>query len=171
MHIKNVTITSRPSISKFKDNKEYDEKFPEEIWNWLYKDWKNVRGRIFLPKPRCSHFAKIINKVNPYFCINVIRHNVPKITKHLFTCDFFCNVEGCKMRGIAVLFQSYNLHIEFFKTDIMHFKNERNSCQSRHIKHYERLKLGEKIAGLKTLKYTGMNNYKISMAPSLIVDI
>ena len=102
-----------------------------------------------MPKPRCSHFAKRINKVNPYFCINVSRHNVPKITQHLFTCDFFCNVEGCKMRGKAALFPS----------------------QSRYIKHYERLKLCEKIAGLKTLMYTGMNNYKISMAPSLIVDI
>ena len=30
-HIKNVTITSRPSISKFKVDKEYDKNFPEEI--------------------------------------------------------------------------------------------------------------------------------------------
>ena len=63
--------------------------------------------------------------MNPYYCINVICHNVPKITKHLFTCDVFCNVGGCKMRGKAVLFPGCNLHIEFFKTDIIHFKNEK----------------------------------------------
>ena len=49
-HIKNVAIRSRPSISKFKVNKEYDENFPEEIWKALYKDSKNVRGQISLPK-------------------------------------------------------------------------------------------------------------------------
>ena len=50
------------------------------------------------------------------------------------------------MRGKTVLFPSYN----FFKTEIVHFKNEKNSYQSRYIKHSKRLKLDEKIAGLKT---------------------
>ena len=95
-HIKNVTITSRPSISRFKVNKEYDENFPEEIWKALYKDLKNVRGRISSPKTWCSHFTEIINKVNPYSCINLVRHTVPKITKYLFTCDFFIILKASK---------------------------------------------------------------------------
>ena len=121
---KKVPITSRPSSSKFKVNK-YDEHLPEEIWEALYKDSKNVRGRISFPKTWCSHFAETIHKVDPYCCINSIRHTVPKTTKHLFTLDFFCNIEGCKMKGKAVVFPSYNLHIEFFKTEIVHFKNEK----------------------------------------------
>ena len=95
-HIKNVTITSRPSISRFKVNKEYDESLPEEIWKTLYKDSKNVRGRISLPKTWCSHFTEIINKVSPYSCINFVCHTVPKITKHLFTCDFFVILKAAK---------------------------------------------------------------------------
>ena len=76
-YIKNVTITSRSSISKFKVNKEHDENFPKEIWKALYKDLKNVRGRISLPKTWCSHFAEISDKVNPYCCINFVRHTMP----------------------------------------------------------------------------------------------
>ena len=92
----------------------------------MYKDSKNVRGRISFRKTRCSHFAETINKVNPYCCINSIRHTVPKTTKHLFTLDFFCNIEGCEMKAAkAAVFPSYNLHIEFFKTEIVHFKNEK----------------------------------------------
>ena len=54
------------------------------------------------------------------------------------------------MKGKAVLFPSYNLHTEFFKTETVHIKNGKNSYQSKSIKHSERLKLGEKIACLKT---------------------
>ena len=75
---------------------------------------------------------------------------MPKTEIHLFTCDFFSNIEGCEMKGKAVLFPSYNLHKEFFKTEIVRFKNEKNSYQSRYTKHSERLKLGEKNACLKT---------------------
>ena len=101
-HIKNAIITSRPSISKLKVNKEYDENFPEEIRKAFYKDSKNVRGRISLPKALCSHIAEIISKVNPYCCISFICHAVPKTGANLFACEFSGGVGGCGVGRRAV---------------------------------------------------------------------
>ena len=86
-YIKNVTITSRPTISKLIKNTM--KIFRRKSGKHCIKIQKMSEAEYLCKKIGAATFAEISNKVNPYCSINFIRHTVPKTTKHLFTCDFF----------------------------------------------------------------------------------
>ena len=90
--------------------------------------------------------ANEIRKIKDFSCcVKFIRHFVPRKDNYLFSFDFGCTIEDCKMKGKGVLQNNFELKIEFVENKVSHKKKENNSYNARHLRKKERTHLGKEL--------------------------
>ena len=113
-------------------------KIESDEWQSLKEDITLRSGRASLPKSWSSKFAKKVQELNSYCCINFKRHVTDSDNnKHnLIKAWFYCS----KYETI-ILKRSLNADIFFICGRIRHLKNEPKSFISRHLRSADQLLL------------------------------
>ena len=90
-----------------------------------------------------------LNEVIPFCCIVFKRHKVFKCnSEKLGKFWFYCKIEGCKLKGMAILTSDYSLDIINENTHLKHIKGTAKSYLSRPVREHNRKVLGERAVDM-----------------------
>ena len=110
------------------------------------KEIKVINGRKSLPKNWTDVVVGEISKIENFSCcVKFIRHFVLKTGNYLFSFDFGCTIEDCRMKGKAVIRNNFQLHVEFLENFVVHKKDELNSYKARKLHQEERAEIGKEL--------------------------
>ena len=152
-------IPSRVTISQqgdgcetFSVSKYFSMTLESKIWQDLFdrritsKSQKNNTVTVTLPPDWTSAISKALSALLPYCCLNFKRHKLYKNSDKLFKCWYYCTIEGCELKGTAILNPSLTLSMENVNTALKHVKSGPKSFKSRNIKGEERKSLANEVA-------------------------
>ena len=111
-----------------------------ESWQDIYSRASvNKKGEITLPTDWTDIMSSKLNEVIPSCCIVFKRHNIFKCnSEKLGKFWFYCKIEGCKLKGMAILTSDYSLDIINENTHLKHIKGTARSYQSRPVRGHNR---------------------------------
>ena len=125
-----------------------------KIWQDLFdrritsKYKENNTVTVTLPPDWTSAISKALSALLPYCCLNFKRHKLYKNGDKLFKCWYYCTIEGCELKGTAILNPPLTLSLENVNTVLKHVKNGPKSFKSRNIKGEERKALANEVADM-----------------------
>ena len=125
-------------------------------WESLINEAHETKsGKVQLPSRWAGIFTKVMKELNQYCNLNFNRHYIYGKGNKLMGADYYCNIEGCKLKNTCDLCSNMVLKICNDVNEIKHSKGKLKSFQSRYIRTPLREKISEQLQETNTLEKSG----------------
>ena len=121
---------------------------------------KKKSGKVRLPSRWAGIFTEAMKEVNQYCNLNFTRHYIYGKGNKLMRADYYCHIEGCKLKGTCELYSNMVLKIWNDVNEIKHSKGKLKSFQSRYIRTPLKEKISEQLQETNTLGKEWLRNLK-----------
>ena len=100
-------------------------------WESLINEAHETKaGKVQLPSRWAGIFTKAMKELNQYCNLNFTRHYIYGKGNKLMRADYYCNKEGCKLKGTCELYSNMVLKIW---NDVNEIKHSKGKLKSFHL--------------------------------------
>ena len=136
--INQINQTSLTAIQFFTANvpRQQETQLNQNDWESLINEAHETKsGKVQLPSRWAGIFTEVMKELNQYCNLNFNRHYIYGKGNKLMRADYYCNIEGCKLKGTCELYSNCILYFNLKNIPSEQFDaaNLGNSGPRKHV--------------------------------------